>query len=216
MYDFYVGIDQSLTGTGIAAVDGGGSLAGMRLISPPKMCNRGVPRLNWITNTILEFILDLEGSVVTVREGYSYSSKGSSVFDLGELGGCIDLTLYRQNAARPHFVVPPSVMKKWALGQGNVKKDTGYLMKVMQKTGVQFPDDNQADAYMHAVTLRAAFMLAGGQMEIEGLSEAKRECFFSTKRMKVEKLTKAKLKKLSDEEFRAFLSKIIEDDYRSF
>jgi len=108
------------------------------------------------------------------------------------------------------------VMKKWVLGHGNIKKDTGYLMKVMAKTGMQFPDDNQADAYMHAVTLRAVFMLADGEMEVEGLTEAQTECFFSAKRMKTEGLTKAKMKKLSNEEFRTLLSKIIAEDYKCF
>lgn len=221
MYDYYVGIDQSLTGTGIAVIEGeSGELAKMRLASPPKACNRGVPRLAWITDTICEFISEFDGaSYATVREGYSYSSKGRSVFNLGELGGCIDLTLYRKPGTHEdyaHFVVAPTVMKKWVLGQGNVKKDTAYLMKIMSKTGIQFPDDNQADAYMHAVTLRAALMLSRGRMEVEGLIQAQRECFFSTKRLKAEGLTKARLKKLSDEEFRALLSKIIEEDYKSF
>jgi len=218
MYDYYVGIDQSLTGTGICVVDGDGEIVKMRLIAPPKQCSRGVLRLNWITNTIIEFISDLRGTpIATVREGYSYGSKGRSVFDLGELGGCIDLDLFRRRGDDDHhFVVSPSVMKKWILGLGNVKKDTGYLMKVMAKTKIQFPDDNQADAYMHAVTLRSAFMIAAGEMPIEDLTEVQKECFFSGKRMKTEGLTKANMKKLSNEEFHTLLSKVIADDYKSF
>jgi len=223
MYDFYVGIDQSLTGTGICVVDKSGDIVKMRLIAPPKKFSRGVPRLDFICRSILEFIADLQGSVATVREGYSYGSKGRSVFDLGELGGCIDLSLFMRRRVDPpeetrtrHFVVSPSVMKKWSLGQGDVKKDTSYLMKVLQKTGIQFPDDNQADAYMHARALRAVFMIFEGTMGIGELTEVQRECFFSGARMKAEKLTKSKLKKLENEEFRTILGKIIEEDYLSF
>jgi len=219
MYDCYVGIDQSLTGTGIVVIDKNGEIVGMRLIAPPKNLNRGVQRLNWITKTVIEFMDEkCDGCVASVREGYSYGSKGRSVFDLGELGGCLDLMLFhnRGEGTLEHFVIPPSTMKKWVLGHGNVKKDTGYLMKILAKTGIKFPDDNQADAYMHAVTLRSACLIAAGEMEVDDLTETQRESFFSGARMKTEGLTKAKMKKITNEEFRTLLSKVITDDYKSF
>ena len=41
-------------------------------------------------------------------------------------------------------------MKKFNFGQGNVSKDSTYMLKVFDVTGLRFKDDNQADAFMHA------------------------------------------------------------------
>ena len=43
-------------------------------------------------------------------------------------------------------IVSPSTLKKFVTGKGNCKKDL-VLLKVFQKWGVEFSDNNLADAY---------------------------------------------------------------------
>src|SRR6266498_163508 len=89
-----VGLDLSLTGTGIADGD---HLRTLRtgLIGPA--------RLAALRDEILRVVLGVgtlpwtqapaEPASLTVIEGYSYGSKGSSAYQLGELGGVIRLGL---------------------------------------------------------------------------------------------------------------------------
>ena len=62
------------------------------------------------------------------------------VFNLGELGGCIDLVLYNKvnmnsSSKVKYYCIPPNSWKLLVLGSGQVKKDTQYLLTVYDKTG---------------------------------------------------------------------------------
>lgn len=148
-----IGIDQSLTGTGLVEIDNDGNLKRMTLVKTGTM--RDVQRLRYITSNIIEFCKITQERFVVAREGYSFGSKGRATFSLGELGGCVDLKLFETKI--PHlvgyYILPPTVVRKFALGLGNIKKDSGYLLKVYNKFKIEFPDDNQADAFMIAKTL---------------------------------------------------------------
>jgi hypothetical protein len=157
---------------------------------------------------------------VISREGYSFASKGRSVFNLGELGGCIDLTLYRSEIPNfvSYYVLPPTVVKKFCLGSGSIKKDSGYLLKVYNKFGTEFPDDNQADAFMIATTLLAfikASCIQKGQLNgfdhevyFNSLSVVEKEALLSSSMSSKESgLTKATMKKLDHTTFADFVSK---------
>jgi len=66
---------------------------------------------------------------------------------LAQLGAAhyiIRVLLYERNI--DFSVVPPSTLKKFVTGKGNCKKDL-VLLKVFQKWGVEFSDNNLADAY---------------------------------------------------------------------
>lgn len=218
-----IGIDQSLTGTGIAEISNEGKLIRTKLLRPGKAL--GVQRLDFITQSICEFCEDVKEKFVIAREGYSFSSKGRSVFNLGELGGCIDLTLYRSSISNlfEYFIFPPTVVKKLCLGSGAVKKDTLYLLEVLKKTGIEFPDDNQADAYMIAMTLwhfkKAICVKQGIEYSnfVNSLSDIKKEALLSAlmSAKSKEGVTKASIKKMSVENFSVNVLKVIEQ-YKVF
>lgn len=217
-----VGIDQSLSGTGIVEISHDGNIIRKQLLSPGKLL--GVQRLDFITNKIFEFCSEIKERFIVAREGYSFASKGRSVFNLGELGGCIDLVLFRSKISNfvEYYILPPTVVKKYCLGSGSVKKDSSYLLLVYKKLEIEFPDDNQADAYMIASTLlgfKKAICLQQGFDQtkfVKSLSETKKEALLSTLlSVKGSGITKATMKKIESVDFAGYVSKVIEE-YKVF
>lgn len=157
-----IGIDPSLTGTGIVVLRNGE----VELAEATK--NRSelgiIERVKLIRNRILEIEADLsddkqedyESPALIVIEGFSFASKGRSVFDIAYLGWRIreELERLRSEDGTPWLEVPPSQLKKFATGQGNANKEI-ILQQVYKRWGVEFSDNNQADAYVLAQIGRA-------------------------------------------------------------
>lgn len=115
-----IGIDPSLTATGIAWPDGT-----TEVIAWP---GRGVERLagayaqieTWST---MSGPLDWPDPLVVI-EGYSFGSpraRSAHAHSAAELGGVIRLALHHQNVTV--LEVAPAVVKKYATGKGNANKD---------------------------------------------------------------------------------------------
>lgn len=110
-----VGIDPSLTATGVAWPDGS-----TEVLAWP---GRGVDRLagvyarveNWCHRGPLAV-----GEPLVILEGYAHG-KGNQAHQMGELGGVLRLVLHHQHVE--FVVVPPAVVKKYATGKGNANKD---------------------------------------------------------------------------------------------
>lgn len=129
-----LGLDLSLTRTGWATADGYGVLV------PPKGKDRGLPRLQWIRDAVLELAAGVD---LVAVEGYSFGSRNSHAHALGELGGVVRLALYEAGAVIA--AVPPAVLKKYATGRGNAPKGE-VLAAAIRRLGYAGHDDNEADA----------------------------------------------------------------------
>lgn len=213
-----VGIDQSLTGTGVAQIENDGNLVRMQLLKTGKL--RGVERLAHIASQLCVFLEEVGERFVAAREGYSFGSQGRATFSLGELGGCVDLTLFNSRPGKivEYYLIPPNVHKKYCLGSGAVKKDSSYLLTVLNKTGLEFPDDNQADAYMIATTLLGFLMGRNPNMStfFEGLTLPQKEALLSAKMgKKGSGVTKATVKKMEHEQFAGLVAEVLES-YKAF
>lgn len=138
-----MGLDLSLTATGVALPDGT-----TRLVKPPVCCNRGMRRLRWIREKILGMVYANQVTHVAV-EAYSFGSRNSHAHALGELGGVVRLAL--AEAGIPYIDVPPSSLKKYATGKGNATKEL-VLVHAVRRLGYPGSDNNEADA----LWLRAA------------------------------------------------------------
>jgi len=174
----------------------------------------GPERLDHICKTIestLSFLKDL-GNIVVTREEYSFSSKGRSVFDLGALGGCVDLTMLRlakQGGLRmtSYHKIPSTVHKKFCILDGAAVKGTTkaekavYLGKIKLHTGESFDNDNIADAYMLARTLRAMKVVGSDQALFSSLCQKQVEALVASSYIKDNGLTPAKIKKMNWEEY---------------
>jgi crossover junction endodeoxyribonuclease RuvC len=136
-------LDLSLTHTGVCS-DGETSC-----ISTAGL--RGVVRLDHIVRQVQSLA---RGVDVVVLEGYSYGSRGRSVFDIGELGGGVRLLLHRLDI--PFVEVPPSTLKKYATGQGNAGKDA-MIAEAVRRFGFPGHSNDEADAWLLWCLARQAY-----------------------------------------------------------
>jgi Holliday junction resolvasome RuvABC endonuclease subunit len=134
-----VGLDLSLTSTGISCGD-------LIEVIAPKV--KGVERLLYIRDAVMEFVLsDYENPLVIV-EGYSFGSKNSQAHSIGELGGVVRVALHLERI--PFVVVPPTVRAKFATGKGNASK-AEVLSSVSARTGIAWSGsgaDDMCDAFI--------------------------------------------------------------------
>lgn len=127
-------LDLSLTCTGYCR---DGEVGRLRY---PK--DKGWDRMALITDAIDDLTAGVD---LVVLEGYSFGSKGRSVFQIAELGGIVRNDL--QRLGMPWVDVPPSSLKKYATGRGNAGKDE-MVAAAIRRFGFAGHDNNEADALL--------------------------------------------------------------------
>ena len=138
-----LGIDLSLTGTGLAVVEGNK----LHFSECYKPVNKSSPeRLIEIQRKVSETMLGYDPEIICL-EGYSFGSKGRAVFQTGELGGVIRVLLHKSGIN--WLEIPPSQVKKFAAGVGNCGKDI-VLQQVYKRWGMEFKTSDEADAFVLA------------------------------------------------------------------
>lgn len=153
-----IGIDQSLTGFALSAVSVNDPSKHTTWVY--KSSRNGVARLAdiqwWMESTF--DTLDTSGNRVVeiAMEGTVVQSHAASI--LGELAGMVKLSCWtyfdgNMNSVIPYpdhlrvpLQIPPMTVKKYAAGKGNAKKQE-MLMQIYKRWGIEFNDDNAADAY---------------------------------------------------------------------
>lgn len=136
----FVGLDLAFANNGVVILDEKGSVIHQEVLSTSKKDPDEVRLINIRTklNSLLQ-----DGDVVCL-EGLSFGSQGMSLAQLGAAHYIIRVLLYERSI--DFSIVSPSTLKKFVTGKGNCKKDL-MLLKVFQKWGVEFSNDNLADAY---------------------------------------------------------------------
>lgn len=125
-----VGLDLSLTATGVAA----GAADTLRF---PRL--KGIPRLVALRDEILARCADAD---LVLIEGYSFNSRVGGEH-LGELGGVVRVGLFEHGIR--YVEIPPAVVKKFATGKGNAPKDA--VLTAAVRLGFDGDDNNGADAW---------------------------------------------------------------------
>lgn len=144
-----IGIDPSLTSTGICAMRDGIILSSEAVTSK----FTGVKRLSDFKEQLIPKVCyvadieDIEEKIMVFIEGYSFGSKNNREV-LGELGGVIRLMLFEQEI--PFIDVAPTALKKYATGKGNADK-ISVAVSVMEEWGKKFPTSDQTDAFVLAM-----------------------------------------------------------------
>lgn len=115
-----LGIDQSLTSTGICLMEEGKVLALYRFCTEPDKTDpyRTFKRIRFLSGKIHALVQGMDGLDKVVLEELSYGSNGSSTRDLAMLLGAIVRVLPNVPIA-----VSPKSLKKYATGNGNSKKE---------------------------------------------------------------------------------------------
>ncbi len=145
-----IGLDLSLTSTGIVVLSGDSSIHNCVISS--KAIGELI-RLYDITSRVLQKCDVFTPSLVCI-EGYAFGMPGraNSLTQLAEVAGVIKLEFYKHNV---HFrIIPPATVKKFATGRGNAKKDEMRLA-VFKKWGFEAPTTDEVDAFVLAQIGRA-------------------------------------------------------------
>ena len=134
-----VGLDLSLTGTGIAT-PGGERTVRTNAADPIEA------RLIAIRNAVLaeayQEVDDVYRGASFVIEDFVTRSPAAST--LGMVHGVVRVALVE--AGVPFVLVAPATLKKYVTGKGNAKKPD-MRMAVYQRFGLDLPDDNRVDAF---------------------------------------------------------------------
>lgn len=138
-----IGLDLSLTATGLALYDGARATI---TTGPGQHIEDQHDRIAYIADEVTErtWAGTSSGPVLAVLEGPSYGSTGAHTWDRAGLWW---LTYHHLHGfAVPVAVVPPSTLKRYATGKGAATK-ADMRMALFQRTGLDVRDDNQVDAW---------------------------------------------------------------------
>ena len=142
----YIGIDPSFSSTGLIILDENARIVKQDILKFNKTGADIEDRLTIVKEKLVDEIVNLHSSddIKVAMEGPSYSSKGSSVLQMGALNFFIRYW-FRIRGVN-YSVKTPGELKKFITGKGNTKKDL-ILLNVFKKWGVEFECDDLADAY---------------------------------------------------------------------
>lgn len=168
----FVGIDPSLSCTGVSLVTSG-SACTLRL--EPKQL-RGPNRLDWFYQHVRLLISSTAPDMVAI-EGYAFGAQAQH-HALGELGGVIRLALLHE--AVPFVVAPPTVLKKFATGKGNADK-AAVSKELYKRFAIDFDNNDEVDAAGLAVLAMAHAGRMGTVTKEQQLTLAKVEAFGSAR-----------------------------------
>lgn len=133
----FMGIDQSYSGFAIAMISG--STYHVEVYKSEK---RGTDRLRDIQD-YLRSVIDSYDVQDVAMEGYAYGVQMAHM--AGELGGMVKLT-FLDKGMYP-LIVAPSMLKKYVTGKGTGVQKNQMLLNIYKNWGIEFTDDNAADAY---------------------------------------------------------------------
>lgn len=140
----YLGIDPSLSGTGVALIDSETGQVTTATIKTGSL--RGGKRLNYIFTQLGELVPPSVSINSACIEGYAYGGLGK-LAELAEAGGVVRLFLASREIT--YTVVAPAALKKYATGDSSAEKKS-VIESINQKYGSAIRDDNQADALVLA------------------------------------------------------------------
>ncbi len=157
-----LGIDPSLTGTGLAlATKSEKGVVKWEHLSVAKNKLRGHERLHFITDAVMCSVAIMKPDDIIVMEGPSFNSGGAKSHELSGSWWLIRHAIYEWEQMRHErfenlFVVPPRSRAKYATGKGNAKKPEVIEAVNRWYPGCDVVDDNVADAMVLA-TMGARF-----------------------------------------------------------
>jgi crossover junction endodeoxyribonuclease RuvC len=140
-----MGLDLSLTGTGVVILKDGKIIKQKLIKSKPsgdKPLNE-VVRLKKIVEEI-EMVISEESPIVVVIENLAFAvRKTTALTQLAGLSFLVRSLLVDYNI--PFYMCAPTTLKKFATGKGNSEKDH-MILEAYKKYGVESIDNNIADA----------------------------------------------------------------------
>jgi crossover junction endodeoxyribonuclease RuvC len=150
-----LGIDPSLTGTGLALADrGGAGDYSWDHLSVAKNKLSGHLRLDYIVDAVMDLVSTLQHDDIIIMEGPSFNSGGAKSHELAGSWWLVKHSIWlweiRKNIKFRICIVPPRSRAKYATGNGNGKKDAVVVAVNEWYPGIDVVDHNIADAIVLA------------------------------------------------------------------
>jgi crossover junction endodeoxyribonuclease RuvC len=144
-----LGVDLSLTHTGIAAIHPGRPVVTHAILSRPfrvdDLTHRSA-RMRFIASQIFGYAEQQFDAVVI--EGPSYNSRDGKAFDRAGLWWMVVGRLTAREV--PVIEVTPTAVKKYATGNGTAGKDQVLAAVIKRYPNIDIPGNNEADALVLA------------------------------------------------------------------
>lgn len=142
-----VGIDLSLTGTGIIFLENGKIIKRRLIKSKPTFNGKPIDEVKRIRKIIeeIELMVGENKPTIAVIEGLAFMVRNATALvQLSALNYMTRAMLMDYNI--PFVIVAPTSLKKFATGSGASKKDV-MLIEVYKRWGVSILNDNENDGY---------------------------------------------------------------------
>lgn len=139
---FFSGIDLSLCSTGLTILNDRSEIVISKLITTNTKYSIE-DRIYYIYNEIYNSLIKYNDIIINL-ENLSYNSKSQKMLELSGLHYFVRINLKRSNLI--FKTTPPTVLKKFITGKGNVKKNL-MLLHIYKKFNIEFDNDNLADSY---------------------------------------------------------------------
>jgi crossover junction endodeoxyribonuclease RuvC len=138
----FIGIDPSYNGFGLIILDIKANIIEEKLLKSLS-CDEIEDRIIKLEQDF-KFISDIKDLYIVYIEGLSYSSRGLFTLQMGALNYFIRI-FCRKNKIN-YKIISPNELKRFVTGKGQCKKEL-ILLKTYKKWGIEFYDNNLADAY---------------------------------------------------------------------
>lgn len=141
-----VGLDLSLTGTGIVTATAVATLKPPASVVPSKKNSLTEhARMAWVRDSIWAIIIADKPELVVV-EGLAYASKTGKVNERAGLWWMVNMALWESEIAVA--VVPPTTRAMYGTGKGNADKETVFVETVKRYPEFDIKNNNEADAVL--------------------------------------------------------------------
>lgn len=142
-----LGIDPSLTATGIVILNDGKLLEKILIKTKPSEQRTALNELKRLMQIVkrIEGVIKKNKIEMVAMEGLSYGARNTSaLIQLSGLNYLIRELLHNNDI--PFTIVAPTTLKKFICGKGNGGKDV-LMMETYKRYGVTLSDNNLCDAY---------------------------------------------------------------------
>jgi len=155
-----MGLDMSLTGTGIA-IRKDNNIAVETIKTTPTTCKNELERFRYISDEVMKRIPE-NVNMICIEDFFTPlgAAQMGAAIKLVMLGTTMRLALYKKNL--PFCIISPQSLKKHILGKGTGQKSF-VVREVFRKYGLDVSDDNQADAAVLSVIAEHLFLTLNNQ-----------------------------------------------------
>ncbi len=148
----YIGLDLSLSETGVCVLEGDNILESC-VVKGKKLL--GTERISTISSEIFDILQEFRPDAAAI-EGLVGSKFAFTLVGLAKLHGAVAFNIWQNYEGDLRVLgVAPSALKKFATGSGAGKK-SAVLLQIYKRWGEEFDNDNAGDAYVLARIAQAA------------------------------------------------------------